>query len=190
MGGKMPANFFEGFLSGLGHPVVGLDHLTFVIAVGLLATRLTQGIWLPIAFLSTALVGTGLHLMQFSLPFVEFFVSGSVLLFGGLLAMKRSPKLALILGLGAIAGLFHGYAYGEAIFGAENTPLFAYLLGFTTIQLVISLMAWFVGKRFLMQIGDVSGLALRFAGFTIIGAGAAFLSPLILNNLFPLPPTA
>lgn len=187
MGGKMPANFFDGFLSGLAHPVIGLDHLAFVIAVGLLATRLQQGIWLPIAFLSTALVGSGLHLMQVNLPIVEFCVSGSVLIFGGLLAMKRSLSFAVILGLGAIAGLFHGYAYAESIFGAETTPLFAYLLGFTTIQLVISLSAWSIGKR--LHFGDANGLPLRFAGFTIIGVGATFLISLIMNNLFPLPPT-
>ncbi|VEP17320.1 hypothetical protein H1P_590012 [Hyella patelloides LEGE 07179] len=35
--GRTPASFVEGFLSGLGHPIVGLDHFAFVIAVGLLA---------------------------------------------------------------------------------------------------------------------------------------------------------
>ena len=27
MGGRMPATFTEGILSGLGHPIIGLDHL-------------------------------------------------------------------------------------------------------------------------------------------------------------------
>ena len=34
MGGRMPATFGQGFLSGLGHPVIGLDHLAAVVAVG------------------------------------------------------------------------------------------------------------------------------------------------------------
>ena len=37
--GKIPSNLFEGFMSGLGHPVIGLDHLAFVIAVGLIAVN-------------------------------------------------------------------------------------------------------------------------------------------------------
>ena len=34
----------------------------------------------------------------------------------------------------AIAGLFHGYAFGEAIAGAERAPLGAYLLGLVVVQ--------------------------------------------------------
>ena len=32
MGGRMPANFFEGFISGLAHPIIGLDHFAFIQA--------------------------------------------------------------------------------------------------------------------------------------------------------------
>jgi len=35
MGGGMPSNFFEGFMSGLAHPVIGVDHLAFIVALGL-----------------------------------------------------------------------------------------------------------------------------------------------------------
>ena len=38
----------------------------------------------------------------------------------------------------AVAGLFHGYAYGEAIVGAETAPLAAYFLGFALIQFVLT----------------------------------------------------
>ena len=37
MGGRMPASFSEGLLSGFGHPIIGLDHLAAVLAVGCLA---------------------------------------------------------------------------------------------------------------------------------------------------------
>ena len=33
MGGKIPTTFAEGFLSGLGHPVIGPDHLAFLLAL-------------------------------------------------------------------------------------------------------------------------------------------------------------
>jgi urease accessory protein len=189
MGGRLPANFFEGFMSGLAHPMIGLDHFAFIVAVGLLGATKRHGILLPCAFLFAALVGSGLHLMRFNIPGLELCVSASVLIFGILLAMKNSPNLWLMIVLGAIAGLFHGYAYAESIFGAETTPLVAYLGGFTFIQLVVAMGAWGVGKFVLNQLAENAALSLRFAGFVISGAGGVFLSSIVLNAIFPLPPT-
>ena len=181
LGGRLPSNFFEGFMSGVGHPVLGPDHFAFVVAAGLLAVTLTQGIWVPVAFVLAGLAGTGIHLMSLDLPAAEFFISASVLCFGWMLAMKQRPNLMVMAGLAAFAGLFHGYAYGEAIVGAEMTPLFAYLVGFTFIQLAIALGAFTVGRTLLKQTSEQPPLSLRFAGFAIGGAGAAFLSGVILG---------
>src|SRR5262249_29863369 len=35
MGGKTPSTFVEGLLSGTGHPVIGPDHLAFLLAIGI-----------------------------------------------------------------------------------------------------------------------------------------------------------
>ncbi|NET55247.1 MAG: hypothetical protein F6K47_03325 [Symploca sp. SIO2E6] len=180
-GGETPSNFFEGFFSGLGHPVVGPDHFAFVVAVGLLAAIKERGILIPIAFVLTALAGTGIHLMSLDLPMPEVIISASVLVFGILLALKNSPNSIVLIVLAAIAGLFHGYAYGEAIVGAQMTPLVAYLTGFTLIQLAIALFAFQIGKSVMRQVKEQPTLALRFAGFTICGAGAAFLCSAILG---------
>lgn len=187
MGGQLPSSWLEGFLSGLAHPMIGPDHFAFVIAVGLLAATKPKGIFLPIAFLGTALIGSSLHLLGMSLPGLEWVVSGSVLMFGILLALKTRPSLGILVGLGAIAGIFHGYAYGEAIFGAERTPLLAYLAGFTIIQCAVSLLAMGIGTFALNPFSQQSGLSLRFAGFVISGAGAAFLSTMLLNTILPVP---
>jgi urease accessory protein len=40
MGGKIPSSFAEGVASGLGHPIIGPDHLAFLIALGV-----AVGIW-------------------------------------------------------------------------------------------------------------------------------------------------
>lgn len=175
MGGKLPTNFLEGFLAGLGHPVIGLDHLAFIVAAGLLATTKRNGIWIPVAFVLAALAGTGIHLLRLDLPATEVFVALSVLLFGLLLALPNHLNLVLVVGLGAIAGIFHGYAYGESIVGAEMSPLIAYLLGFTAIQLAIALLAFKLGQWALQRLTTPTDLPLRFAGFTLCGAGMAFL---------------
>jgi urease accessory protein len=175
LGGRLPANFLEGFLSGLGHPIIGLDHFAFIVAAGLLAATKRNGIWIPAVFVLAALAGTGIHLLRLDLPGTEAFVALSVLLFGLLLALPNQLNLALMVGLAAIAGIFHGYAYGESIVGAEMSPLVAYLLGFTTIQLAIALSAFKLGEWALQRLTTGTTLPLRFAGFTLCGAGMAFL---------------
>ncbi|MFG6107320.1 HupE/UreJ family protein [Leptothoe sp. EHU-05/26/07-4] len=179
LGGKTPGNFIEGFLSGIGHPVIGLDHLVFVIASGLLAAAIGRNLIIPVAFVLASLLGTGIHLVSIDLPLPELVISASVLVFGVLLALKKRPNSTIITGLAAISGLFHGFAYGESIFGAEMGPLMAYLLGFALIQLAIATAAYGMGSRLFQQSPESS--ALRFAGFIICGVGGTFLSTLMMD---------
>jgi urease accessory protein len=177
-GGVTPQNALQGFLSGLGHPVIGLDHLAFVIAIGLLAAQLGQ-VWLPVGFLAAALLGTTLHVQGVNLPLTEIVVAASVLTLGGLLAFKPALNPWAVMGLGAIAGLFHGYAYGEAIIGAGMSSLVAYMVGFTLIQLAIALAAYRVGQTLLNSLPEQPRL--RFAGWAIAGMGFAFLGTRLLG---------
>ncbi|MBE9125959.1 MULTISPECIES: HupE/UreJ family protein [unclassified Coleofasciculus] len=176
MGGRTPANIFEGFMSGLAHPVIGFDHLAFVIAVGLLAASVVRGGFIPVAFLLTALVGTGTHLLAIDLPVAELAISGSVVIFGVMLILKQKLNYQIITALAAIAGLFHGYAYGEAIIGAEMSPLFAYLLGFTLIQGAIALGAMMGGKLLLSQWSERAFSIQRVLGLGICSVGVVFLA--------------
>jgi urease accessory protein len=179
-GGNTPTNAFEGFLSGLGHPVIGPDHLAFVIAAGLLAAVMGGGLSIPVGFVLASLLGTVVHLVGVNLPAPEFFIAASVLLFGGLLAMRQQPQTPIVVGLAALAGLFHGYAYGEAVIGADMAPIMAYLLGFAAIQMAIALGSYWVARRFGAS-EQSSAINLRFAGFTLAGVGAAFLSGVVLG---------
>jgi len=187
MGGRVPSNFFEGFMSGLAHPVIGLDHLAFIVAVGLFAALKPQGFLIPLSFVLSAMFGTGLHLMGVNLPVVELVVPASILLFGVFLTTKTSPNALVMIALSAVSGLFHGHAYGEAIFGAQTTALVSYLVGFTLIQLVISGSAFLVGQKVLK--GDFSQVSpsLKSAGLVICGIGATFLASNISALLLPVP---
>ena len=182
LGGRVPANVAEGFLSGLAHPIIGLDHLAFVVAVGLLAAVSTWGIVIPAAFMLAAMVGTGLHLAELTLPAAELVIAGSVLGAGVLLALRNRPQSGVIAGLAVLAGLFHGFAYGEAIFGAESMPLGAYLAGFTAVQMGIAIAAFRVGRQFTQR---STALLVQRAGLVICGIGATFLATTLLNGLLP-----
>ncbi len=180
-GGNIPSTFSEGFLSGLGHPVIGMDHLIFVIAIGLLAALSNKlGMIIPTAFVITTAIGTGIHLQSIDLPAAELIISASVLVIGIFLAQKNQASIPLLAVVSAIAGIFHGYAYGESIVGAETTALGAYLLGFCSIQLLISAIAFDLGRRVINQ-PNKSALMLRFAGFTVCRIGFAFLSNTVLG---------
>lgn len=182
LGGKLPANFFEGIMSGFGHPVIGLDHLAFIVASGLIAVGIAGGIIIPVAFVIATGIGTGIHLLSIDLPVPEIIIATSVVLFGILLITRNKQKKAadytfIVAGLAALAGIFHGHAYGEGIFGAEPTPLVAYLIGFTVIQLAISLGIYLVATRVTKRI-PVKYLT-RFAGGAIASSGIIFLSSAI-----------
>ncbi|MBE9175188.1 HupE/UreJ family protein [Synechocystis salina LEGE 06155] len=179
LGGTTPDNFFEGFLSGLGHPVIGLDHLAFVIAVGLMAAGFRHGWLMPLIFITTAIAGTGLHLIGADLPQPELVIAGSVLLFGLLLAIGRPLSSPVVMVLAAVAGVFHGYAHGEAVIGAEMNPLAAYLLGFSLIQLAIAMGAYTLAKGWYEN--QEALLNLRFIGFLLAGVGLAFTSGALLG---------
>jgi urease accessory protein len=168
LGGRVPANLFEGLMSGLAHPVIGIDHLVMIVAIGLFAGIKRQGWALPIAFVVAAMAGTGLHLMSMSLPGAEIWVAGSVLALGFMMLVQERLNLAAIAGLIGVAGLFHGYAYGEAIVGAEATPLVGYLAGFSAVQLAIAL-----GVSQLAKVMDLARF--RTAALVTIGIGTALL---------------
>lgn len=178
LGGKTPATFLEGFMSGLGHPVLGLDHFAFVIASGLIAVGLSRGILIPCAFAIATMIGAGIHLMSIDLPIPEIIISLSVILFGVLLVIRQvnpSKNYTYILtGIGAIAGLFHGFAYGEGIFGAEPTPLVAYLIGLTLIQLGIAIVVYYIATAISQKINPQHWM--RLAGLAISAIGFVFLS--------------
>lgn len=141
MGGRTPANFWEGLLSGMGHPIIGIDHLAFVVAVGLIAATIPNCISILASFIATAMLGTGIHILSIDLPLTEIAIAFSVVAFGVMLTFKQKFNTLLLIIFAGIAGIFHGYAYGEAIIGAEMTPLLEYLVGFSAMQLFIALLA-------------------------------------------------
>ena len=136
MDGTTPQTFIQGFISGIAHPVIGLDHLAFLVVAVLLAFTL-KGMpryLVPVAFVAATVGGTALHLGEANIPMSETLVALTVLI-GAVLALTRKNLGAMVLGVVfAISGVFHGYAYGESIVGAEATPLLAYLVGFAVIQ--------------------------------------------------------
>lgn len=136
MGGMTPETFSQGMLSGLGHPIIGLDHFAFLIVAALLAVALkgSARYLAPLAFIGATIGGTVLHLGAANIPMAEALIALTVVVGAVLVVTRHYPGAVLLSAVFAVSGVLHGYAYGEAIIGAETTPLLAYLAGFAVIQ--------------------------------------------------------
>ena len=173
MGGRMPATFGEGFLSGLGHPVIGLDHLAAVVAVGCLAAAHRSASALVVAFVLAMMGGVALHLHGTTVPGAEILVALTVLALGLLMVLRRDMSAGAAVVLFAMVGVIHGYALGESIFGAERTPIYAYLIGLAVIQIAIALAAAHLTRSLMRGSSNLS--AVRLVGAGIAGIGLAIL---------------
>ncbi len=183
-GGETPMTFGQGLLSGLGHPVIGVDHFAFVVAVGIAAALVGRLLPLTIAFVVGALAGCLIHLAGVALPVAELVIAATVLLLGAIIATNRQLPAITLGVLFAGAGLFHGWAYGGSILGAQQMPLVAYLLGFTLIQLAIAVAAGFV-TRWVIERDPARTLSVRLAGGVVAGMGLALFVGQIEGALFP-----
>lgn len=174
MGGATPTSFSEGLLSGLGHPVIGLAHLAAVIAVGCLAATQPKG-WMPAAgYVVATVIGAAAHIGEATVPNAEVFVALSVVVLGLIVFRKQPLRRDLAFALFAAAGLINGYALGEAIAGAQRTPILAYFIGLAAIQTAIALAIMF-GVRLLTGRASLQLLAMRVIGAFAVGAGAAIV---------------
>ncbi len=174
VGGKMPVTFMDGLLSGLGHPIIGLDHLAAIIAIGCLAATERRGEWLIAGYVIAMMIGVAAHIGEATVDGAEYFVAASVILLGAVLFRREPPRLDIAIALFAFAGLVHGYALGESIAGAERTPLYAYFIGLAAIQAAVALAAMY-GTRMLAARASGNAAVIRVLGAVVVGIGVAVL---------------
>ena len=132
-----PGHGTSGLVSGLSHPLFGLDHLLAMVAVGLCAAKLGGAArWLlPVLFVSVMVLGGGLAIAGMHLPGVELGIIASVIVLGMLLIFARSgatvPAALLVSGF----ALFHGYAHGAEMPAAAGAATYAFGFAFATAAL-------------------------------------------------------
>jgi urease accessory protein len=157
----------HGFVAGVLHPLMGLDHMLAMLGVGVWAAHLgKRATWLvPAAFVAIMIAGAGLALSGIGMPMVEFGIAGSVLVIGALIAFGTRLPLGLAMGLVGLFALFHGHAHGTEL------PAFAHPAAYG---------AGFVAATALLHVAGV-GIALavrRHAArlpFRIAGAAMALV---------------
>jgi urease accessory protein len=175
-GGSVPATAMHGLLSGIGHPIIGLDHAVFILAAGALAALAKRGFSIVAAFIASSLLGTILLWNGFSLTSAEMIVAFSLMSSGFLLFRKEWISLSLIVPLFIIAGLAHGMALGEAVIGAEATPIGFYLLGVCCAVLMVAALAYRATGWLVDRDNSLSRYAMpAFASLLLIMGGVGLI---------------
>lgn len=178
MGGAMPETISQGLLSGIGHPIIGIDHLAFIIGAGVIAAMVGRGLTAPLALVAGALLGAVIHFGAVTIPGAEILIALSVIIAGRLIFTGARAGAGLIMAGFATAGIVHGYAYAEAVVGAEQTVIAAYLVSFSVTQWAIACGAGAL-SRIAMR-GKSWSAAHRFAGMGIAAIGAVFLTQAVV----------
>lgn len=161
-----------GFVSGLAHPVSGLDHVLAMVAVGLWGAQLgAPAIWLlPVAFPMMMAVGGLLGLLGIPLGGVEIGIAVSSVVLGALiLGEVRMPVLGTLLVV-AFFAVFHGHAHGTELAPGQNAML--YSLGFVIATGTLHAVGIGIGTIHRWDFGRV---AVRGAGLMVIAGGLVFL---------------
>jgi urease accessory protein len=123
----MVDNRFGDFYGGVLHPLTALEHALPILALGLLAGQQGERAarWLAAMFPLALLIGAGLAAV--SLPSVRLLNALSFVVLGLLVAAGWRLPLMLLIALGAVFGLSHGYDNGRAM--APETAIHLFILG-------------------------------------------------------------
>lgn len=175
MGGGMPMDAAAGLLSGLGHPVIGIDHVAFLIGLGALtALQRTGANLMLLAFVIASLVGTVAVAAGFEPHSTAVGIGLSLIGLGAALWLGYLGNMRWAVGGVALAGALHGLAYGNAVIGAESTVLWSYLLGLSVVQLTLMVSVRWLTVRTLSftrvraaQLVRRSGAVLGLGGVTM-----------------------
>jgi len=161
-----------GFLTGLQHPISGLDHVLAMISVGLWGAQLgAPAVWvLPVTFPMVMALGGMIGLMGIPLPGTEFGIAASMIMLGAVVLFEQKPPLWVAGLLVAFSAIFHGHAHGTELPPGQSGLL--YSMGFVCatgllhgVGISIGLLhKWTWGKMFL-----------RFAGAFTTSMGVYFI---------------
>jgi urease accessory protein len=162
-----------GFLTGLAHPVSGLDHVLAMIAVGLWGAQLgAPALWLlPVTFPLVMAFGGFLGLLGLPLPGVEIGIALSALALGLAVATGWRPPLAVAALLVAAFAIFHGHAHGTELPPGQSG--LAYSIGFVVATGLLHLAGIGIGVIHRWPVGRG---VLRVLGAGVAAGGAYFLS--------------
>ena len=167
MGDSSQLTGWTGLVSGVGHPLLGPDHLLFLLAISFIGLKRPIAWILPMLAigLGGSLISQFIPLPDAVAPWAEALVSLS-LVAEGFIALSVAPANWLL----PLFGL-HGFLLGSTIVGAEPTPLLTYFLGLLIGQGVLLALVCSLSKTVINRLGEQGR---RLGAGIWIGIGIAF----------------
>ena len=161
-----------GFVSGMLHPLAGIDHMLAMISVGLWGAFLGRPLVyaLPMLFPAMMAVGGALGMIGIGFPPVELGIAVSVITLGAMILFAVRAPVMVACAIVAMFALFHGYAHGAELPSAAD-PI-GYSAGFVLSTGLLHLVGIGIG---LLRAVPAGTIALRAAGGAIALSGGWFL---------------
>jgi len=161
---------FNGLISGLAHPLIGPDHLLFLLALALLGLQRPRLVM--VSLLSIGLLGSAAGLLWPNLPATETLLALTLVL-EALVILGRLPAVLLV-----PAMALHGYALSGPVLGWSAMPLGSYLLGLLLSQGGLLLLSTTLLARVTRRLSQGGRRLLALALLGLGGLWALGLSPL------------
>ncbi len=161
-----------GFISGILHPVFGLDHVAAMVAVGIWGAFLgSPAIWiLPVVFPLVMAFGGALGVLGVPIPAIEIGIASSSIVIGLFILSGIRPPLWVATIIVAAFAIFHGHAHGTELPNSANA--LAYSAGFVIATGILHLIGIGIGEITRWEIGKT---LIRISGALIAAAGVSFL---------------
>ena len=168
-----------GFVHGFLHPVLGLDHLLVMTAVGLYAAHLGgRALWLvPATFIAFTALGGLLGTFRIADPFVEIGVAMSVVILGLAVALRVNMPTIIASAVVGLIAIPHGYLHGAEM--PDYISRSAYAAGFLLATallhgagIALGLTAGWFAPRGGWRVARAAGGAMALAGVAML-AGVA-----------------
>lgn len=162
-----------GFITGVLHPLTGLDHTLAMVSVGIWGHFLGRPLLylLPMVFPIAMSVGAGAGMAGMPLPPVELGIAASVVVLGALILGGIRAPLTVACAIVGLFALFHGYAHGVELPSAAD-PI-GYSLGFVFATGALHVLGITLGMLAMLRSGE---LVLRMLGGVVLGFGIWFLT--------------
>lgn len=162
-----------GFISGALHPLAGLDHVTAMVAVGILGAFLGRpAIWvLPVVFPLVMALGGVMGIMGIPVPAIEVGIAVSSIVLGAMIVLALKPPLWVAAIIVAAFAVFHGHAHGTELPNAANA--LSYSVGFVIATGLLHLAGIAIGELIRWPAGLIIARAI---GGLIALAGVGFLT--------------
>jgi urease accessory protein len=151
------------------HPATALEHALPILAAGLLAGQQGERAarWLVLVFPLALLIGAGLGAGALPLPAMALLNTASFVVLGLLVAAALRLPLPVLIALGALFGISHGYENGRAM--APDTTVYLFVLGVAGVGGLVTALV----SAATIDLSDAawSRVAVRIAGSWIAAIG-------------------